>query len=94
MPPAPSQLAYIPFVSVENMMRLVHHFGIEQVLRELTDAVEADYRRWDLFEKTPRLASHSREGVIELLIADFYSLFVLYYAPIPARLEPNAPKKL
>jgi ornithine cyclodeaminase len=67
MPPAPSQLAYIPFVSVENMMRLVHHVSIETVLLELTDAVEADYRRWDRFEKTPRLASHSQEGVIELM---------------------------
>jgi ornithine cyclodeaminase len=67
MPPAPSQLAYIPFVSVQNMMRLVQNFGIGQVLMELTDAVEADYRRWDLFEKTPRLASHSHEGVIELM---------------------------
>jgi ornithine cyclodeaminase len=45
MPPAPSPLAYIPFVSVENMMGLVNHFGIETVLLELTDAVEADYRR-------------------------------------------------
>lgn len=67
MPPAPSQLAYIPFVSVENMMRVVHHFGIEKILVELTDAIEADYRRWDLFEKIPRLASHSRDGVIELM---------------------------
>ena len=67
MPPAPSQLAYIPFVSVENMMRFIHHFGVEQVLIELTDAIEADYRRWDVFEKIPRLASHSRDGVIELM---------------------------
>jgi len=67
MPPEPSELAYIPFVSVQNMMRLVHHLGIESVLVELTEAVEADYRRWELFEKAPRLASHSREGVIELM---------------------------
>ena len=67
MKPAPSQLAYIPFVSVENMMRMVHHFGVETVLLELADAVESDYRRWDLFEKTPRLASHSSDGVIELM---------------------------
>lgn len=79
MPPAPSQLAYIPFVSVENMMRLVHHFGIEQVLRELTDAVEADYRRWELFEKTPRLASHSREGVIELMPTSDGEFFTFKY---------------
>lgn len=67
MPTAPSPLAYIPFVSVENMMRFVHYFGIEKILVELTDAIEADYRRWDLFEKIPRLASHSRDGVIELM---------------------------
>ncbi|WP_411340880.1 ornithine cyclodeaminase [Sphingopyxis sp. J-6] len=67
MPTAPSPLAYIPFVSVENMMRFVHHFGIEKILVELTDAIEADYRRWDRFEKIPRLASHSRDGVIELM---------------------------
>jgi ornithine cyclodeaminase len=31
MPLAPSPLAFIPFVSVANMMRLVHHRGIEKV---------------------------------------------------------------
>jgi ornithine cyclodeaminase len=67
MPPAASPLAFVPFVSVENMMRLVHHFGLEAVLGELTDAVEADYRRWESFEKSPRIASHSRDGVIELM---------------------------
>lgn len=67
MPPTASPLAYIPFVSVENMMRLVHYFGLETVLAELTDAVEADYRRWESFEKAPRVASHSRDGVIELM---------------------------
>ena len=67
MPPEASQLAFIPFVSVENMMRLVHHHGIETVLGELADAVEDDFRRWDSFEKAPRVASHSPEGVIELM---------------------------
>ena len=63
----PSEKALIPFVSVENMMRLVHHLGIERVLRELTDTIEDDFRRWEVFDKTPRIASHSREGVIELM---------------------------
>lgn len=67
MPQPPSDRALIPFVSVENMMRLVHHVGIEPVLVELTDAIEADFRRWQVFDKTPRVASHSREGVIELM---------------------------
>lgn len=67
MAPAPSEKALIPFVSVENMMRLVHHVGIEPMLQELADAIETDFRRWEVFDKTPRIASHSREGVIELM---------------------------
>jgi ornithine cyclodeaminase len=65
--PLPSQKAMVPFVSVENMMRLVHHLGIERVLAELTDLIEEDFRRWESFDKTPRVASHSRDGVIELM---------------------------
>ena len=65
--PLPSEKALVPFVSVENMMRLVHHIGVETMLVELTDVIEADFRRWELFDKTPRVASHSREGVIELM---------------------------
>ena len=67
MPPLPSELAYVPFVSVENMMGLVHQIGIEKVLCDLADAIEADFRRWELFDKTPRVASHSAVGVIELM---------------------------
>ena len=53
----PSAEALVPFVSVENMMRLIHHAGLETVLRELADRIEADFRRWESFDKTPRLAS-------------------------------------
>jgi len=64
---APSDKALVPFVSVDNMMKLVHHIGIEPMLRGLADYIEADFRRWSLFDKTPRIASHSEEGVIELM---------------------------
>ncbi|TRD18953.1 ornithine cyclodeaminase [Palleronia caenipelagi] len=63
----PSDLAYVPFVSVENMMALVHHLGVERMLCELADVIEEDFRRWELFDKTPRVASHSDVGVIELM---------------------------
>lgn len=63
----PSDKALVPFVSVDNMMRLVHHIGIEQVLIDLASYVEEDFRRWELFDKTPRVASHSDVGVIELM---------------------------
>lgn len=65
--PKPSRRAYVPFVSVENMMKLIHRIGIERMLVEMAGYIEADFRRWELFDKTPRIASHSREGVIELM---------------------------
>jgi ornithine cyclodeaminase len=64
---APSKKALVPFVSVANMMRLVHHVGVEIFLKELTGAIEADFARWPEFDKTPRLGSHSHNGVIELM---------------------------
>jgi ornithine cyclodeaminase len=65
--PKPSSLAYVPFVSVDHMMQLVNSVGIETILAELAAAIEADFLRWPEFDKTPRVASHSTNGVIELM---------------------------
>jgi len=66
-PNTPSALALVPFVSVAHMMKLVHHIGLEQVLADLATRIQTDFARWPDFDKTPRLASHSKEGVIELM---------------------------
>lgn len=63
----PSDKAYVLFVSVDNMMGLIQHIGIETALVELAAEIEADFKRWPLFDKTPRVASHSDVGVIELM---------------------------
>lgn len=63
----PSDKALVPFVSVDHMMGLVHHIGLPRVLRELASFIEDDFRRWPHFDKTPRVASHSAVGVIELM---------------------------
>lgn len=63
----PSKLAMVPFVSVDNMMKLIHFVGLEVMLKEIAAYIEEDFRRWTLFDKTPRVASHSSEGVIELM---------------------------
>ncbi|MFA5537922.1 MAG: ornithine cyclodeaminase [Gemmobacter sp.] len=63
----PSRLALVPFISVANMMRLVLHLGTERVLADLAARIEADFLRWETFDKTPRVASHSPVGVIELM---------------------------
>jgi len=78
MTPIPN-LNLVPFVSVDHMMRLVLAIGIEQFLIDLAEYIEADYRRWESFDKTPRVAAHSVEGVIELMPASDGQLYAFKY---------------
>ncbi|MDG1707281.1 MAG: ornithine cyclodeaminase, partial [Emcibacteraceae bacterium] len=61
------ELNLVPFVSVDDMMKIVLEIGIENVLKGICGYLEDDFKRWELFDKTPRVASHSNEGVIELM---------------------------
>jgi ornithine cyclodeaminase len=63
----PSEKALVPFVSVDHMMKLINHVGIEEMLCGIAAYIETDFKRWPLFDKTPRVASHSDQGVIELM---------------------------
>ncbi|MDG0988416.1 MAG: ornithine cyclodeaminase [Yoonia sp.] len=63
----PSKLAMVPFVSVDHMMKLVHHVGLAKFLADVAAEIESDFARWELFDKTPRVGSHSDVGVIELM---------------------------
>lgn len=67
MQPGPGPLSLVPFVSVDHMMRLVVSIGVERFLYELAGYIEGDFHRWQQFDKTPRVAAHSAEGVIELM---------------------------
>lgn len=72
-------LNIVPFVSVDHMMRLVLTIGIDTFLCELADVIEEDFRRWESFDKTPRIASHSKEGVIELMPTSDGTLYGFKY---------------
>jgi ornithine cyclodeaminase len=65
--PNPSKLAMVPFVSVDDMMKIVNTIGAPKMSAEIAEYIEADFLRWDMFDKTPRVAAHSKEGVIELM---------------------------
>lgn len=65
--PAPGPMSLVPFVSVETMMRIVLEQGVERTLVDLARYIEEDFLRWEQFDKTPRVAAHSAEGVIELM---------------------------
>jgi ornithine cyclodeaminase len=55
------------FVGVADMVRWISRTGIEKILAEMSEAIEADFRRWESFDKTERIASHTPFGVIELM---------------------------
>lgn len=57
----------VRFVSVRHLARWASDTGLEPLLVELVAALEADFRRWPIFDKTPRVPSHSEHGVIELM---------------------------
>lgn len=73
------KLNIVPFVNVDNMMKLVLSIGAERFMKELAAYIEDDFRRWELFDKKPRVASHSRDGVIELMPASDGRLYGFKY---------------
>lgn len=60
-------LNLVPFVSVDDMMKIILELGVEEMMLGICEYLEDDFKRWELFDKTPRVASHSQEGVIELM---------------------------
>lgn len=78
MTPIPN-LNIVPFVSVDHMMKLVVKIGIDRFLTELAGYIEDDFKRWENFDKTPRIAAHSAEGVIELMPASDSNLYGFKY---------------
>jgi ornithine cyclodeaminase len=67
------------FLDVPATSRLIARIGVPRFLSELVDALEADYRRWADFDKSPRVACHSRDGVIELMPVADANLFAFKY---------------
>lgn len=57
----------VQFVGVDGVRKLVAAQGVEAFLKGLIPYVEADYARWERFEKIARPASHTPFGVIELM---------------------------
>jgi ornithine cyclodeaminase len=57
----------VGFVDVPSMVRWVSTVGAERIIADLTDEIQIDFARWTSFDKTPRIASHSNDGVIELM---------------------------
>jgi ornithine cyclodeaminase len=55
------------YLGVDDVARILRTVGLRRCLGGLVAALDADFRRWPEFDACARIASHSREGVIELM---------------------------
>ena len=59
------------YLSAPDMIRLVQRVGLPACIAGIAACIEADFLRWNEFDKSARVACHSAQGVIELMpIAD------------------------
>ena len=59
------------FLSPQDVANIVRQRGMATTLQGMAEAIGQDFLRWTRFDKSARLASHSPDGVIELMpIAD------------------------
>jgi ornithine cyclodeaminase len=59
----------VDFIGIERIQELVARRGPARFMAELAAEIEVDFQRWEAFEKSPRHATHSAVGVIELMPA-------------------------
>ena len=70
----------VDYIGVSDIQRIVQAVGAGRIHRsDWPHEIEADYRRWPEFEKSPRLASHSPVGVIELMPTSDGQLYSFKY---------------
>ncbi|QHJ10925.1 Ornithine cyclodeaminase [Paraglaciecola mesophila] len=65
--PVQAAVSQVAFLSVQDLLELVSLVGMETFISGLAKTIEADFKRWSLFDKSPRFAAHSPDGVIELM---------------------------
>jgi ornithine cyclodeaminase len=69
----------VDFIGIERVQALVGRLGAARFIEELAGEIETDYLRWREFDKSPRHATHSSVGVIELMPASDGQLYAFKY---------------
>ena len=67
------------FLSAPEMAELVKRKGVHYCLDVMCNYIEADFSRWQDFDKSARVANHSKDGVIELMPISDASLYSFKY---------------
>src|SRR4029450_3132166 len=69
----------VDYIGLERVQELVARLGAARFIEGLASEIEADYRRWRDFDKSPRHATHPPVGVIELMPISDGNLYSFKY---------------
>lgn len=67
------------FVSTRDVQHHLKKKGLAHFYKDLLVLLQKDFCRWEEFDKTPRMASHSKLGVIELMPISDHQYFTFKY---------------
>jgi ornithine cyclodeaminase len=67
------------YIDIADMQNLVMYHGAARMMAEMADCIREDFLRWDDFDKSPRTANHSVNGVIELMPVSDDALYAFKY---------------
>ena len=80
------------YLGVQHLVELVRRKSLSACVAGIARRIEADYRRWHEFDKSARVASHSEQGVIELMpIADAAQFAFKYVNGHPSNTKNGLP---
>ena len=54
----------VEFVDVASMAKWIQKDGVGNIIAGMVDFLEEDFKKWQSFDKIPRVASHTPFGVI------------------------------
>ncbi|SPB18244.1 ornithine cyclodeaminase [Caballeronia novacaledonica] len=75
-----------------DVVQIVQRIGLSRCIAGIADRIERDFRRWPEFDKSARVACHSRDGVIELMpIADDREFAFKYVNGHPKNTQAGLP---
>jgi ornithine cyclodeaminase len=66
-------------LTTQDVARIAQTLGLPEVFKRMVGYIEADYLRWNEFDKSARVASHTDDGVIELMPIADASLYSFKY---------------
>jgi ornithine cyclodeaminase len=69
----------VTFLDASDVAEIVRRAGSRRFWELLIEALREDLGRWDRFDKSPRFASHSQGGVIELMPVNDGELFAFKF---------------